>query len=284
MSQVWVERPAYYFWLTNAPCAYLLALEDSFSETSGQSSRTVGVYSLKSYPFRNSGLFNQFSKEEQLLVQSDVFDGTNTPRFERLRNIPDHYFNVGTIELAYSSESPSELIEISAESLGLIKTLHINDPLSGETAKNGTKGSFIREVPGWTLTHRLFDSLCLIHSFHYGKTPLTAVLSESAGFSLVCEDPWGPVSCVNDESSRLISISVNYYEDKPITPDDDSGIENESLLDGDFRLMIDSMPDPHKLQEAGHGVFANPEAINPLWWTIAHEDFKCNLNTPCGCS
>ncbi len=283
MSQVWVERPAYYFWIANAPCSYFMGLESSFSEESDGERRIVGVYNLKVYPYRNTPLFHQFSKEEQLLLQSDCFDGTNTPKFERLDDIPRHYFTVGSMELAYRAGPSVECFEIIAESLDLITTLKSGYSKSGPFMPDHCSRSVLRAIQGWEITYRIFDTLALVHSFHFRKKPAEIVLCESKGFHYVYDDRTEAVLGVDDETSRLMSIAINYCGQRKTSCDCAPNNEKETGEAGNVNLIIDGNACPEDLKRPQSGAFGGRDVINPRWWTIADADFECELNTPCGC-
>lgn len=283
MSQVWVERPSYYFWIANAPCAYFMGLESSFAEESNGERRIVGIYSLKAYPYRNTPLFFQFSKEEQLLLQSDYFDGTNTPKFERLEDIPSHYFTVGSIELAYSNGSSVECFEVIAETLDLITTLKTGGSNPGCLIPDQPSCGVLRAIQGWDITYRIFNTLVLVHSFHFRKKPAEIVLCESRGFHYVYDDRTEAVLGVDDETSSLMSISVNYCGQRSTSWDFAPRNKKETGEPGNVNLIIDGNARPEDFKRPQSGAFGKRDVINPLWWTIAQADFECELNTPCGC-
>ncbi len=284
MSQVWVERPCYYFWLRNAPCAYCLSLGDSFSTKLDDVSSVVGIYNLKSYPFRNTPVFNQFSKEERLLLQSDCFDGTNTPKFERIDDIPGHYFTVGTIELAYLAASPHDCLEISAQSLDLIKTFRSQGSTLALHEEDASENQLERDVPGWSLTYRVLDFLCLIHSFHYRKKPSRTIVYESTGFEFVRDDTTGILSIADSESSRSLSMTVNYSEHEGVPLETFFEDPSGSFSDGRVVMNKEGAPGPDETIDEESENTGKLYPLNPMWWTISEADFKCHLNTPCGCS
>ena len=77
VSQVWSEKPAWYFWLADAPGVHhleLRACRTTVQESSGEAG--TGLFSLKFYPYADHPALERFSGQEQHIVRSDLFDET----------------------------------------------------------------------------------------------------------------------------------------------------------------------------------------------------------------
>lgn len=283
LSQVWKDYPAYYFWLDNAPCAYFLGLEDSGIEKADGAEIATGLFVIKCYPYRNSELFGRFSRVEQRLLLSDHFDGSNTPNFLKFDDIPPYCYSVGTIELAYSFLANANWRGITLESLDSINAVVKMDGHPEGVNENGWQNKLLRQIPGWALAYRLFDSLCLIHSFYFQTKPAKTVLRDAVGFETICDES-GVVSTRNDDGSRLMSISLEVSEDSDMRSEDIDDRVSDSINDHNFLITIKGAPRPEDYLNSRKGAFAELPGINPEWWTISSKKFVCDLNTPCGCS
>lgn len=283
LSQVWKDYPAYYFWLENAPCAYFLGLENSVIEKAEGTEIATGLFVIKCYPYRNSELFRRFSKEEQRLLLSDHFDGSNTPSFSKFDDIPAYCYSVGTIELTYSFLEKADWRGITLESLDSINAVAKMGSHPAGVNENGSQNKLVRQVPGWALAYRLFDSLCLIHSFYFQTKPAKTVLRDAVGFVTFCDES-GVVWTRNDNCSRLMSISVEVSENDDPHSEDIDDRSCDSPNDHNLLITIKGDPRPEDYLNSRKGAFAGLPGINPEWWTISSENFVCDLNTPCGCS
>ena len=83
VSPFWGDKPAWYFWMSQISGAYLLELAETMDDHWESDQLAGGMFKIKHYPDTNGELFNNFSFEEQAFVQSDFFDHTHTPMFEK---------------------------------------------------------------------------------------------------------------------------------------------------------------------------------------------------------
>ena len=157
VSQVWGDRPEWYFWIKGAPGIYSLALVDAeISDIDGQKP-ILGQFFIKCYPYPGSREIGCFSAEEQSALNSDIFDSTHTPRIEAKSQIDDSWFTVGSISLLQWTNE--QRVMLTYDSLEHIITCQL------KFSKNGDETGLevIRNVPGWEMGYPLFN--CLIGLF-----------------------------------------------------------------------------------------------------------------------
>jgi hypothetical protein len=82
ISQVWDDRPEWYLILSDRPGPYSLSLERTIDLKVSGKTWIGGYFSVKCFPNKDSSVFSGFSKDEQRMLYSDLFDHTRTPIFE----------------------------------------------------------------------------------------------------------------------------------------------------------------------------------------------------------
>jgi hypothetical protein len=189
VSQVWTERPEWYFWLAGASAVYHLSLESAERENGDHGAADFGLFSVRCYPYPTDPLFRRLSAEEQALINSDCFDGTNTPEFEMLSRIPRTLFHAATIELAVAEDDNWALFTL--ESLDVIRSRSLVDASAQADKPNEivslADGRIERDLPGWDLAYPLFDRLVSLYAYHSKRKPVRAALTKAPGFETVCE-------------------------------------------------------------------------------------------------
>ena len=102
LSQVWIEVPAWYFWLHDVPGVFMLeAVHADLLEHEGVSYDS-SRFTLRWFPPLDLGLLSLFSVEERCLRSSVLFDSTGTPRHEQLSVIRGGYFKCALLECHFS--------------------------------------------------------------------------------------------------------------------------------------------------------------------------------------
>ena len=122
LSQIWIDVPAWYFWLHDVPGAFMMeAFHTDTWEHDGatfDSARFVVRY----FPSTDSGLLTNFSDEENRLRHSSLFDETGTPVYEQLHVVRQGYFECAVMEYHFSRSADI-----------LLMLLGIKPPLCHET-------------------------------------------------------------------------------------------------------------------------------------------------------
>jgi len=282
ISQVWGDDPEYYLWLTDAPGVYHIKLESGDSDRSTQD-RIRGLFSIRCYPLVGSRLMDGYSREEQRLVSSELFDHTNTPRYDCRDDIPPTFFTVGTMEIIQDIEHASTVWVVESLDRLLFKALHATDSTlvesTGGSAERGP--ATLRDVPGWSLSYSLFDRLVSMCAYCLGRQPCRVVLADSLGFEFHGGDGNGSGDAVPSDSIVSHTLAVAFVQ----PPADRGAVDSfiaDLLAEQDHSVMLDT-PFPHQACQ-DHGC-ENPahKVVNPQWWSIPFGSYRSKLTTTCGC-
>jgi hypothetical protein len=169
VSQIWGDRPAWYFWLADSPGVYQLEMMHTEEDIDTREDRHTAVFKVKCYPYQELSTFQSFSFLERELVKSKLFDDTNTPVFEHQGDIPDDLFMVATVEITMDPAGHTAIF--SLESMAHIRTRFAQQtqqtfPMISLNRTFGRQ-EVDRDVPGLQIGSRLFDCLlCLYANAH----------------------------------------------------------------------------------------------------------------------
>jgi hypothetical protein len=154
MSQIWIDVPAWYFWLKDLPGAFMLeALEGRMLQPfKDEASGAFSVLSaVRYFPHPDEKSFGTFSPEEQSLRTSALFDATGTPRFEEIEKIRNRFFHVANLECIFDRGNAWTAFLLDAPLL-------LND---GE-----------RTIPAWEISAVLFDTMIRMFTYYLRRPPL----------------------------------------------------------------------------------------------------------------
>lgn len=290
VSQVWGNRPAWYFWISRAPGVYHLRLEDVQVDSWENRELFSGIFSLKCYPFPGQAVFETFSFEERALMRSDFFDDTFTPRFEVRTRLPDTLFNVATLE--YTVDAEDTFACFTLESLDALRISYAADkvqayPLLGRSERFAA-GQVDRNVPAWAIGYPFFDRMLSLYVFEQKKKPYRTIMLQGDGFDYICGRN-GLLTCRDTADTRSLELSVFFATGDSAPDRGRDGIESAvRRLPADSRdLVFDrSFPCGHFHHVHGNAPQAAEatDTLNPQWWTLADADYKSELATSCGCA
>ena len=271
VSQVWGNRPAWYFWVSDAAGVYHLTVESTRTENVRAASVHSAVLSLRYYPFDRQEMFALFSFEEQCYIRSGFFDGTNTPFHEHRDKIPKHLFHVAALEFTVDEDDTFALFTF--ESLDLLRLTYRQAADRSYPAlkqrKRFEKGSVDRRIPGVAVAYPFFDLLLCLHAHASKRKPSRVTITREPGFETV-NDPSGNPTCVDTPDIPLSTVNV-LFTDRAIPPGQD---------------LPAALMDPHRQKNAsvildrsfvcGHlhdGDLASPPStpLNRRWWTLAED-------------
>ncbi len=284
VSQIWGQKPAWYFWIKNRSGAYSLQLEKSASEKRDDLDWHNGNFSIKYFPHPREEVFTAFSFQEQCFAQSEYFDRTHTPRFEDKEKIPATLFNVATMEYSTGpDDAPAILSLTSLDALRMSwKQETVQKYAMFAEERKFKRGDTDRNVPGWELGLTMFDRLLSLYSFYSKAKPLRVTMTRSAGFEYVF-DPTHGWQCEDSSDLNMYSLNVFFV---PETRKVDCSVEDimdrrcigesqELLYDREFLCgHFHSATDQ----------FTIPVDLNELWWSLAESDYKSELASTCGCA
>ena len=281
VSQVWGDKPAWYFWIADAPGVYALQLEGITTPDLDHGDWATGSFAVKCYPFIHEKVFSSFSFQERSLIQSESFDHTHTPRFSQREQIPDTLFNVAAVELRVDPADRQALFAL--EGLDIMQISCAEDMLRNypllQEEKQFESGDIDRRVPGWDLGYPMFDRLICLYAFYSKRTPTRVWLTRSPGFSYVLDKD--QARCVQTPDINLFSLSVLFGDPQTHDHTEEDLIGSEGTVD-DKELVYDrAFHCDHFHREAHQPPHLPP--LNEQWWSLAHTDYKSMLSSTCGC-
>lgn len=283
VSQVWGDKPAWYFWISQAPGVYYLQLEEVFDEYWESDDLATGIFTIKCYPYTQGKVFQSFSFEEQSFIQSKFFDHTHTPRFEQKEKIPKTLFNVATFELTIDAHD--NLALFTFESLDFMRISYNQETLQSYPAikkekqfKAGEKG---RDVPGFELGYLLFDRILSLYSFYSKTKPARVLLTRSPGFEYVY-DSTRTFQCVDTDDISIYMLNVLFVQNSGKKIDKCEKLIEEQLKGGKHEVVFDQQFQcGHLHHNQNLSLLKTP--LNDLWWSLADSDYKSELASSCGC-
>lgn len=274
MSQVWSEKPAWYFWIKGSLGTYHLQLEGA---DSGDNARPVGsakgLFSLRCYPYQDGALFQCFSETERRAIQSDLFDHTNTPAFDSLHRLPQGLFNVAAIEYTASSDQAWSLLTL--ESFNHLRTLR-------PARENSTSpGRVVRDVPAWDLAYPFFDRLLSLHAYSARQKPACILFATSPGAEYL-EGENGSVNSIQTDRVKILTLMVLCASHEVgLSPRVKELIAREQQA-GKMTVLYD-FNSACRCHDGSHATVRNFPHQNSLWWSLSDSNFKSELDSMCGC-
>jgi hypothetical protein len=278
VSQVWGDKPEWYFWIDGAPGAYSLLFESGVQIEYGGQDLVQGQFVLKCFPGFESDVFETLSPQEQELRLSRRFDATGTPRLEDRADIPEAYFTVGSISLMLNG--PESAAGISFDSLDRIRWKAADDA-EGQPAinENDRDNRVVRRLSGWRIGYPFFDCLIGLYAYYTKHPPVYWAATQSPGFECIF-DPVDGMQSRRCDNSRLWSGSVLFCA--PAGTAEAVDYLWRSHLDSTEKIVFEQyFNDSEGQAPASPGDLQMP--VNPLWRELAHSDLKSDLSSTCGC-
>jgi len=242
-SEVWGgpamdAHPAWYFWLTSSPGAYRLRLVRADRLDGHETPIVRGVFSVKYYPSPLEPVFGHFSLQEQALIQGDSFDQTNTPKPDA--QVPDHLFNVGTIEFIRDLAcEQSFFIYTSLNRLRFHGTRRSRPGGEHDAAAITAAPPRVRQLPAWDLGYPLFDAMVGLHAFLTREPPKRVILSRQSGMDFV-EDEEGLLIARDSEETALASLLVAFIPEGGEGASSFEEVVTSRLLESPWKPVLDT--------------------------------------------
>jgi hypothetical protein len=249
-----------------------------------------GFFSIKCYPFDNTTVFDTFSHEERMLIQSGLFDETHTPRFEENQKIADSLFNVAAME--YRVNQDESMACFTLESLDTLRWIYPEETAQDfdPTLKSRCyrKGGIGRSVPGWQLGYPVFDRLLCMYAYYSKTRPVRVRIARSPGFEYVHTGAH-TFECRDAPENHRLSATVFFAspnrpdmgiflsEPEMLEPEEESD-QAEILLDLAF-----TCGHLHHSEKMAPLQGVEGATVNPLWWSLAETAYASNLASTCGC-
>ena len=282
VSQVWSETPTWSFWLTESPGPYELVLESIDQDKDTNSAIASGQFLVKLFPHPNGSAFAGFSREEQELVSSDLFDETNTMRFEARNRIHPHLFTIASIGISLPEKDDTgglftlEAPEVSRWSI----RQHEKSESAHRAATIGiAQGNVIRNVPAWDLARCLFDRVVSLHAFAAEARPCRVVATSSPGFEVIQDDK-GLITVEETSHIQLRTLSVLFASANSSDMSDMANILEQDTARPDCEILLDwqsactchSAPPPK-----------DQDLVSEWWWRMAETERVSHHGSTCGC-
>jgi len=273
VSQVWGDRPEWYFWLRQAPGVYALVFEEGETGKIAERTWVLGRFAVKCYPYAATPLFHAFSPREQEIITGDLFDHTQTPRFEAREEIPEAYFTVGSI--SFMLDAAETFTMFTFDSLDFLRW----SMAGAKTERDIQEGNVIRDVAGFQIGYPLFDRLIGLYAFFSKQSPAFIGATRSPGFEWIVDINQIPEIRPCNET-RQWSTSVLFLDEAAATASADTIWR--ALLDPEEKVVFE-----HACSHTACNCLADTGVphvvINPRWWDFAHAEFKSALASICGC-
>jgi len=278
VSQVWGDRPEWYIWINGAPGVYALVFEEGETIEAADQTLHLGQFAFKCYPYVDASVFDSFSPQEREMVNSELFDHTHTPRLEARQRVPETFFTVGS--LSFMLNAAETVAMLTFDSLDFLRWSSITAKTGQRNGLNEARGKrLIRNIPAWQVGYPLFDRLISLYAFYSKQSPAFIGATRSPGFECLVDIDQTLESRVCDET-RQYSTSVLFLD----------ATATEELVDKNWRAHLDPVEKIVFEHACSHSACNHVAAdgqpqvvINPLWWDLAHADFKSELTSTCGC-
>lgn len=280
VSQIWDEKPAWYFWLSRFQGAYQLQLESAGDDPQAP----AGIFSLKYYPSTQESVFPAFSAEERAVVQSPLFDHTNTPRYEERGRIPESLFNVATVFYSTTADDSQACLSFQAlTSMRMVyKSPSVQSFPSVAQTKRFERGETDRQVPAWELGYAFFDRLAGFYAFYSKNAPGRVMLTRSPGFEYIFDSDGG-FQCIDTDDIHAYSLNLFFgsgYQNRGALP---QTAVTDWLEEDTQETLFDRVYGPHENPRSDDRLPLPNTAVNPSWWTLARASYKSSLASTCGC-
>jgi hypothetical protein len=160
LSQIWIDVPAWYFWLHDVPGAFMLEADTGGAiESDGIIFDSV-VFKVRYFPPPGSDPMATLTDREKQLRKSDLFDTTGTPVYELLDVVRQGCFECASLEFHFSCSDDTMIML-----LGAPRTSH-------------EVGNTSRE----NLCTALYESLAGMYSLYFQSAPKASCsFQEDAG-------------------------------------------------------------------------------------------------------
>ncbi|MGB9616719.1 MAG: hypothetical protein ACPL7J_05305 [Desulfomonilaceae bacterium] len=272
ISQVWGEELGYYIWLSRADCSYALRME-SCELPAPYPGVAKAIFSIRCFPYADSKIIKTFSPQERALLESDLFDSTNTPRVECLVAIPAGCFVVAALEITLDLGCGAAAFILASLDHMVTRTSAPFDAVTegSHYGPSGTaNGLTLRNIPAWPLAYPLFDKIVSMYAFRFRAHPRLALHRETRGYEFIAEDGAELGYPVDSDASTLRCLTVAFQphlsrQSIPLTQyllDEIAGHSCDVLFDDDSSESDQLAP-----------LFFESRAsslLNPLWWALPH--------------
>lgn len=282
VSQVWGDRPSWYFWVTNAPGVFHLEFDDADVLTTKTGTFYMADFIIKCYPYRGHSLFNTFSFQEKELVQSPFFDDTHSPAFEYREQIPADLFNIAM--MAITVDSTDQLMHFGFETFDLLRTVCLSDTVRHDPESNRRytlkAGTVDRNVPALQVGYPFFGQMMCLSAYATRTPPARVQLARRRGveFGLDAET----VRFIPSNKIQHYRYGVWFHPPSKFQTGDPVKIPAMTSNEAEKILYDRAFTCGHFHPSQAEKVL--PVPLDERWWTLAHASYASQLTSCCGCN
>lgn len=240
-----------------------------------------GDFSVRAFPFRNTDLYPGFSDYEKRVLNSHVFDGSNTPSFDHVDELDKSLFLVSRIEWIFPENSSWNLFSMNALESSVARRETLAKDRS--TGMGDQLENVVRNVPSWEISLPLFDLINTLHAFYSRHKPRNLRVISRKGLECVVSID-GTTRLVDEGIVRNLEVR-SFFADKAVFESELHKDLPESGLETDHgRVVLDQTFEWTDRLDSGFIVEGSKKAIGGKWWIIAEADFDSSVTCPCGCN
>ncbi|MDR3603074.1 MAG: hypothetical protein P4L38_00460 [Syntrophaceae bacterium] len=269
VSPVWRDKPAYYFWIDGSPCVFSLELGHAESEMGLVEEFIYCDFLVRAFPFRNTDLYSGFSEHEKRALSGPIFDGSNTPCFERLEDLNKNFFIVSRIDWLYGKSGSWGLFSLNA------LDLHV-------TRRDDCR-AVLRKVPSWQISLPLFDILNSLYALYSKQKPRRARLVSKSGLEYVVTSV-GEIKSVENAAIKNLELTSLFIDENGSGEIEALGLFETKLAGCPEEIVFDLTFQPTDGPDKGLILPGSEKEIGRKWWTIDATNFNSSMICPCGCN
>jgi hypothetical protein len=281
VSQVWGNRPAWYFWVSQAPGVYHLEFADAAICVVEGHTLYQADFILKCYPYPHHELLKTFSYIERELVQSHFFDKTHSPAFEYQEQIPPDLFNVAA--LTFTADPEDRIAHFGFETFDVMRTFHLHETVRyyPELDKYRTweAGRVDRNLPAFRISYPFFQLMLCLFSHAIKRTPARIQLSKLKGFEFAMEGK--EVRFIPSKDVQGLRYGIWYHPSTVSEFFTQDKMASFAANDTEAVLYDRTFNCGHF--QPSEAETALPAPLDERWWTLAHTRYDSRLASSCGC-
>jgi hypothetical protein len=281
VSPVWQDNPAYYLWLKGVPCVFQLECDEAHYESGHDEKLICSVFSVRSFPFRNTELLPGFSASEREILNSPVFDGSNTPSFDHLQDLDKNLFLVSRIEWICPESASWNMFSMNALDLSVIRRGSIpTDPLN---LSFEPFSDVLRRVPSWEISLPIFDVLNTLHVFYSRQKLRNLRVVSRNGLEYVIS-PDGKAELVENRVIKDLEVETLFMDERLFEKERPKNLPGKRLETDPGEIILDRIFEWTDRLDGGFILEGSKNEIGRKWWAIGETHFDAPVSSLCGCS
>jgi hypothetical protein len=239
------------------------------------------AFSVRAFPFRNTDLYFGFSEDEKKVLNSPVFDGSNTPSFDHLQELDKNLFLVSRIEWIFPESASWNLFSMNALDLSVIRSESISaDPLNLACKP---LSDVLRRVPSWEISLPLFDVLNTLHVFYSRQKLRNLRVVSRNGLEYVIS-PDGKAELVENRVIKDLEVETLFMDERLFEKERPKNLPGKRLETDPGEIILDRIFEWTDRLDGGFILEGSKNEIGRKWWAIGETHFDAPVSSLCGCS